>query len=180
MTTVGINAFVRRQTKQSPFSYTDHSEDELIALVQSNWQSCKPGNRDGVVLVPVTPEKFYTGVVLIQADTPLHARLIQRREGEEPYVQVTAEGPKLPARQVDVVCYRRDALGGDCSTDREWEIVSINARPTDGEEPPTPLTMARNFLALPGGTPTQYSSEEFARAIIYWSKRALAHEGKKP
>ena len=34
--------------------------------------------------------------------------------------------------------------------------------------------MARNFLALPGGTPCDYTAAQFAEAIRYWSRRAAA------
>ena len=65
-----------------------------------------------------------------------------------------------------------DFVGTDC----EWELVSINARPTPEPEPLTPDTMARNFLELPGGTKADYTAEEFARAILYWSCRAMLGE----
>ena len=34
-----------------------------------------------------------------------------------------------------------------------------------------PLTMARNMLCKPGGTPVDYSAEQFARSVYYWSLR---------
>jgi hypothetical protein len=37
-----------------------------------------------------------------------------------------------------------------------------------------PLTMARNMLAKPGGTPCDYTAEQFAEAVWYWSRRAAA------
>ena len=41
----------------------------------------------------------------------------------------------------------------------------------------TPMAMARNFLALPGGTKAEYTAAQFAEAIIYWSTRAM-HGGQ--
>ncbi len=35
-----------------------------------------------------------------------------------------------------------------------------------------PLTMARNMLAKPGGTPCRYSADDFAESVWYWSARA--------
>lgn len=174
MTTIGINALALRQTQDSKYSHYMGTQEELVSLVEGNFNQAKPGYRDGVVLVPVPAEGFFSGVVEVVPDTPLKAEFSARRKGEEPYIQVVAVGgEKLPAKAVEVICYRHDVLGSDASTGAEWEVVSINARPTDEPEPPTPVAMARNLLELPGGTKATYTAEEFARAIIYWSRRAM-------
>ena len=171
---IGINDMARRQTPESKYSHFGGSFDELSKLVEENFESATPGYRDGVVLVPVHADSFFSGVVEITPNTQLKAEFSARRKGEDPYVSVVAVGgEKLPATVVGIVCYRHDVLGNDASTDAEWEVVSINARPTDGPEPMTPVAMARNFLELPGGTKATYTAEEFARAIMYWSKRAM-------
>ncbi len=170
---VAINNFVRRQTENSQFSHFTGTWDELIELVEKNFDRAQSGYRDGVVLVPVPAEGFFTGVVEVNEASELLAKFEARRSGEEPYVRVLARGEKLPAEAVEIVLYRHDVLGDDASACVEWEIVSINARPTEGPEPMSPVAMARNFLDLPGGTKADYSAEEFARAIIYWSKRAM-------
>jgi hypothetical protein len=122
----------------------------------------------------VAPEKFFSGVVELEPETPLRAIFSARRKGEDPYVQVEAlGGQKLPAKVAEVVLYRHDVLGSDASTDAGWEIVSMNARATEEPEPLTPVAMARNFLELPGGTKAEYSAEQFAQAIVYWSRRAM-------
>lgn len=171
---IGINSLAMRQTADSKYSHFGGTWDELVRLVKENFKKAKPGYRDGVILVPLPPEGFFSGVVEVTPDTPLKAEFSARRKGEEPYISVVAVGgEKLPAAVVEAVLYRHDVLGSDVTTDAEWEIVSINARPTDEPEPLTPVAMARNFLSLPGGTKAEYTAEEFARAIIYWSKRAM-------
>ena len=71
-------------------------------------------------------------MVELTEGTPLRAVFSSRRKGEEPYLQVEAVGgDKLPAKVVEVVLYRHDVLGRDASSEAEWEIISINARPTD-------------------------------------------------
>lgn len=175
---VGISNFVRRQTPDSKFSHYAGTWEDLVSLVESQFDSAKAGYRDGVVLVPVSPAGFFSGVVEVTPETPLRAEFSARREGEDSFLSIVAlGGEKLPAAAVDVVLYRRDVLleeGPDAvSTQAEWEIISLNARPTEGPEPLTPMAMARNFLELPGGTKATHSAEEFARAIIYWSKRAM-------
>jgi hypothetical protein len=42
----------------------------------------------------------------------------------------------------------------------------------------SPMTIARNFLGLKGGTRPEkpYSTEEFAKALIYWNNHARIAE----
>jgi len=171
---IGINSLAIRQTPDSKYSHFAGTSDELVSLVEGNFDQQKTGYRDGVILVPLSPEGFFSGVVEVTPDTSLRATFSARRKGEDPYVQVEAVGgQKLPAKAVEVVLYRHDVLGSDASTEAEWEIVSLNARPTEEPEPPTPVAMARNFLGLPGGTKADYAAKEFAHSIVYWSKRAM-------
>ena len=171
---IGISNLVRRQTKDSRFSFFDGSWDGLAALVERHFDRAQPGYKDGVLLVPVPAEQFFSGVVRITSETMLKATFTARREGEEPYVQLVAVGgEKLPAKAVDIVIYRHDVLGDDASTDAQWEIVSINARPTEEPEPLTPTAMMRNMLELPGGTRAVYTAQEFALATRYWSQHAM-------
>lgn len=180
---VGINKFVLRQTPESKYSHFAGSFEELAKLAEAHFGEAKPGYRDGVVLVPVPAEGFFSGVVEVTPETPLRATFTARRKGEEPYLQVEAVGgEKSPARFVEVVLYRHDVLAVDnsASTEAEWEVISVNARATEGLEPLTPMAMARNFLRLPGGTAAEYTVEEFARAIVYWSTRAMLGAAPEP
>lgn len=171
---VAVNNFVLRQTAESRFSHFDGEWHDLAALVRDHLRHGKPGYKDGVLLVPVPEDGFFSGVVEVTPETKLEAAFTARREGEEPFVQVVAVGgEKLPAKVVEIVLYRHDVLGDEAVTDAEWEIVSINARATEEPEPLTPMAMARNFLESPGGTTAAYTAIEFARSIEYWSKRAM-------
>jgi len=199
MPTVGINPFVRRQTADSRFSHFDGDLDAVADMAALWWSSARePGYRDGVVLVSVLPKGFFSGVVEVTEETPLLTTFEARQRGEDPVlVTVALKGEKLPAGRVDLVLYRRDVLledfererkaaeekgetfskteAGYAPTGREWELVSINAEPGEADEPAplTPDAMARNYLSLPGGTKADYSAEEFARSILYWSCRAM-------
>lgn len=177
MPKVGVNEFVRRQTPESRFSHFNGTWEELATIVE-RWMelgATRPGDRDGIILVILPPDRFQSGVVEVTAETPLRATFEARRDGEAPFIQVVAVGgEKLAAKVVEVVLYRRDVLGKEATTpDADWEIISVNARPTLHVEPMTPMAMARNFLELPGGTRVEYTAEEFARAIIYWSQHAM-------
>lgn len=173
---IAVNQFVERQTADSRFSHFAGTWEELVELVKANFEKAKPGYRDGVMTVPVPADGFFSGVVELTEDTPLKAEFSARRKGEDAYINVVAVGGnKIPAKSVEIVVYRHDVLeaDGDASTDAEWEIISINARPTDESEPMTPVAMARNFLGMAGGTTAEYTAQQFAEAIIYWSKRAM-------
>lgn len=178
MTKIICNTFVKRQTLDSSFSHFAGSWETLEAEAEESYSHghVTPGFRDGVVLVRVSPDNFFSGVVALTPETSLVTTFKPRREGEEAFIDVTARGPKLPAATVDLVLYRKDILGADASaTPADFEIISINARPTGPSvtEPMHPVTMMRNFLALEGGTKTEYTAEQFAEAIRFWSQHAM-------
>jgi len=156
-----------------PFSHFKGTWEELERLTEDHLGQAKPGYRDGVILVPVPPERFMAGTMKLEEGTPLKATFAARREGEEPFVQVVAvDCPKTPAKGVDIVLYRHDVLAedGEASCDSEWEIISVNARVMEEEEPMDPMTMARNFLHLEGGTQATFTAEQFAKSILFWAQ----------
>lgn len=177
--TIGINDFCRRQTEKSSFSHFVGGDEMLIALTKAGFSTATQGDREGVLKVSVNPGGFFCGVTRITRDTQLVTRFEARREGERPYKQTRAVGAvKAPAEAVTIIIYSREALAedDDNSTDCDWEIVSINACATHGEQPPTPVSMMRNFLGLAGGTRMNYDSGQWARSIKYWSEHAMVEE----
>jgi len=173
MTKIGVNKFVLRQTPEAPYSHYEGTWEDLVALVEANFFRAKEGYKKGVALVPVPPEGFWSSTVPVTSETELRAIFQARREGEAKFLSVRAKGGKAPAKFVFVVLYSKTVLGAEATTDAVWEIVSINARETEEEEPMDPMTMARNFLELPGGTKGDFTAEQFAKSIVYWSTRAL-------
>lgn len=178
MTKVICNPFVHRQTPDSSFSHFAGSWEELEAMAEVSFLEARPGYKDGVLLLSVDPTRFFTGIVELTPSVQLVAAFKARREGELPFIDVTARGHKMPAEAVDLVLYRKDILDGDASAiPADYEIVSINARLYKAyAEPMTPMAMARNFLALPGGTKADYTAEEFAKSIAFWSQHAMRAE----
>lgn len=180
---VGLNAFARRHTPESRFSHFAGTEASLTGLVAACMGHSQDGPRDGVRIVPVPIVGFYAGLVVATDRMGLAAHWVRRADGEDHYYEVTApEAPKAPAKSVRVVVYRRDVLlaGGKATTECPWEIVSINARADQSgeDEPPHPLSMARNHLNRPGGSPATYTVDDYAKAILYWSRRV--HVGADP
>lgn len=171
---IATNTFVTRQTATSSFSHFEGSWEALERLVEGHFVHGRPGYKPGVRLIQAPPAGFYAPVVRLTAESALQAVFEPRREGEEPFIQVTAPGVhKSPAFAVEIVIYSHETLGDDASTDAEWEIVSINARSSSEPEPMTPMAMARNFLELSGGTKAEYTAEEFARAIVFWGQHTI-------
>jgi hypothetical protein len=190
---IKCSAFVKRQTAESPFSFLADpiGETAVWRTLEVRVEECmenpaklkataKDGYRPGVVVLSLPPSldgfRFYSGVTILTETTPLRARFAARRPGETAFVEVTALGPKTEAVVVDIILYSRTLLveeGENPDADTDYEIVSINARPSTDLEPMSPMAMARNFLALPGGTKVEYTATQFAEAILYWSTRAM-------
>lgn len=180
---VGINEFAKRHTRESKFSYYSGSWESLQVLVEKAMLEGKTstGYKEGVLLVEVPPEGFFSGVVKLKEGMEIHASFERRRPEEEPLITKTAEGEKVPARVVEVVIYSNAVLleGKENSTDLPWEIISINARTALGSEPMDIGAMCRNQLMLEGGTGAVYSSEEWANAVYHWLTHANVYESKK-
>lgn len=175
---IGINEFVKRQVPGSRFSYYNGTWDELLELCNNelnNPDGHLTTPTSGVAILRVSPVGFYTGLIEVNEKTYLEAKFIKRQENEDQFINVTAVGEHAPAKMVEIVLYSYDRLrlNDEQSTECNWEIICINAYPTDIASPMTPLTMARNFLDLEGGTKTEYTTEEFARSIIYWSNHVM-------
>lgn len=149
---------------------------------------------DGLVIKVSLPANlvtgFFSGVIAVDETSVVSATFARRPgavQGEAPYLQLSAVGKKLAARHVDLIFYHADALEESEKTNPDgsvvqatWQLISLNARATKEVEPATPMAMARNMaagLGLPegvGGTARTYSAEEFMRAILYWSDKAMA------
>lgn len=182
---VAVSNFVRRQTKDSEFSYFDGTEEELVDRVTKSFSNALPGYRDGVILVPVSPIKFYTSVIQLREGDELVGEFKARRDGELPTKNVrVVGGQKLTAGAVDIVLYHKDVLAenNERSSNAEWEIVSINARPDANPMPISVGALMRNYFGEPGGTDTKMTAEEFVEQLkisrAYWRDKALAAPNK--
>ena len=178
--TIGVNSFVKRQTKNSGKTYCETLSFQEIALhAQEQFKKgvFKKGYREGVVLVQVDKSlinDFVCPIVKIDSKTKLIAEQIKRREEENPYIQIRAlNGNPLKTSNVDLILYRHDVLKetNENETSNDWELISFHAIPEDMKNLPMgPITMMRNQLQLPGGTKGSYSSEEWAKSVEFWQK----------
>jgi hypothetical protein len=205
---IGINELVRRQTLNSHYSHfvgndPSYAETgppglgaypiqdtwaELADLVQAAFLEGKEGYRPGVWLVPVNPEGFFTNIITLVEGDVLKGEFSPRRDGEDPRKSFTVikKGVSTQAAEsVNVVLYHKGVLAedDDASTEAEWEIVSINAYPTEGGEGPMhPETLCRNHFGMDGGTATQMTNDEFVAALQtsfeFWADKAQLDPGK--
>ena len=95
-TTVGVNSFVKRQTKESGKTYSKKMTFKEIAEhahTQIQKENYKKGYRDGVILVQVEKSlvnNFVCPIIKIDKNTKLVAEYTKRRDDEEPYIKISA------------------------------------------------------------------------------------------
>ena len=181
--TIGVSEFVRRQTEHSRFSFFDLGYDDYFLLnrIINNLDTQRPKYRPDVIGIIVSPEGFYSGIVEMKDGDRLTGIFAPRKEGEEPRSLIgVVGGEKMPAKFVEIILYSRKALaeGNENSLDADWEIISINASPTDDEEIPLrPMTLVANHFELSGGTATGMNEKEFVaelrKSMEFWKNKGM-------
>ena len=182
---IAISNFVRRQTPESQYSHWTLSDKDLIALTESNFNNAKKGYREGVCLIPVPAQGFFSSVVKLRPGDKLEGVYEARKEGESPRKNIySVSGNKIPAVSVDIILYSHAVLAenNEQSCDSDWEIISVNASPTEGETPIPTGALIANHLQLSGGTATNMSNDDFVellrKSVDFWSDKALT-KGQK-
>ena len=175
---IGISNFVKRQTKESRFSYYEGTWEELKALTTKCYKAGKvePGYRDGVVLVTVPNEGFYTSICKTDESSIFETVMEKRQENESAFAVTTVvNGKKSPSKLTKIVLYSHETLkeDNDTSCNSDWEIISINCEISEEGSPMRPVTMMRNQRHYEGGTAAEYTVEEYMTAIEFWSTHAL-------
>ena len=181
MNKIHITNFVRRQTAESQHSHWTISEDELLLRVWNNLGKAHKGYREGVILVPIEPDGFFSAVKTLTSGDFLTGSYVARREGEEPRKSVTTIGDKATAKTVWVVLYAHHVLSekNENESEADWEIVSVNASPSVDIEPAPmpPETLIANHFELSGGTATKMTDSEFVeslrKSVLYWKDKCL-------
>lgn len=207
MTTIGINDFVRRQTSTSEFTHFEGPLERVAELALEAFGDAKGSyhQEDGVRLVAVAPGGFFCGVVTLEEGDALVGGYQARQPGEEPRKELRVHRPaklypgpgaiergeradnwrpnpdagKSPCVAVDVVLYRKETLEaeGEACTGCDWDIIAINGRVTEEEQPIHPDTLVANHFGLDGGTPTKMNAGQFEAAlkesVLFWKDKAF-------
>jgi len=185
MTTPSIftNPFVRRQTAESSFSHRKGTWDDLCKLVKANFANAKPGYRDGVLEVLIPSAGVYTGLVTLKEGDVLTGSFASRRDGETPRIEIRATGcEKVPAMTATIILYSSAVLAEDGDNSQEpvegnWEIVSLNSSPVEGDMPINPDTLMHNAFGSDGGSKTDMSDAELVallrKGFDFWKNKAM-------
>jgi len=184
--TVGINEFVKRQTKPD-FAGTKVDAAKLEQLRreaerQAASNALKPGYAPYVNIARVRDPSIMCPIARVtpQNKDLLKTRMTKRREGEEEFEQRYFEAKDvkpIPSDHVDVILYSREKLEKEPDgkpTGAEWDIVSVNAEPTPGGTPMVPETIKRNIKGMAaGGSGHQHTQEELSQSEAFWDGHAM-------
>ena len=179
---VKASSFVKRQTEGSGKTFSETlSFDEIASIAQENInnRNYTEGYRDGVIITTLNKDislGFTCPLVRIDKNTKLAAKMVTRRENEDPYIQIRAlNGQDLVTSTVDLILYRKDVLSetNENSTNADWELIAFMAKPKNVKMPMGPITMMRNQLQKKGGTKGEYSSNEWAKSVEFWQEYAI-------
>ena len=187
--TIHVHTFVKRQTAESRFSHTELTLEELAAEALANIDSGKPSSFQPLALeVPVNPSHCRTSIVTLNHGDELAASFESRRKGEAPRLVVEAQAGKaagshkMGAKSACVVLFPSTLLAETGDNELEpvegnWEIISLNASPTEKDTPIDPDTLMHNHFGSDGGTATGLSDADFVAALresfTFWKDKAM-------
>lgn len=197
-TKIAINPFCLRQVEvnnTSVFGGFTGTAEELQGILNCLPVSLTEGveiiriNADDPILAN-TKGQFICTFGVVEDGEDVAVLYEARRPGEQPVMVKTITRASRPtASTIDMVFYSRQALAADASSDADYELVSINTMPTKlkqgEEEPMTPESLWRNYLAKIPGCPAgiggtyrpEWDDEEVFRkelslAETYWADKA--------
>lgn len=195
--TISINTFCLRQvgvTNSSVFGGFTGTSEELQGILDKLTISLS----EGIEIIRIyaddpilnTKGQFICTFGIVEDGEDVSTSYEARRPGEQPVTVKTINRAARPVAQtIDLVFYSHQALEADASSDADYELVSINTMPTKlkqgEEEPMTPETLWRNYLAKIPGCPAgiggtyrpEWDDEEVFRkelslAETYWADKA--------
>lgn len=182
--TVVINEFVTRQTTKSEYSspIDSHSWDDVLAEIKDNFDKAYTGPLNGVLYVPLNPNNYLSAVAVLEEGDELIGEFKRRRGDEDPRMSFRVRKGKAPAKEAFAVLYSSTKLGtGDRQLDPvegNWECISLNAAPMEGEMPIDPTTLMHNHFGSSGGSATGLGDEAFVKQLresfIWWRDKAMS------
>lgn len=172
---------------------------DILPEIVENFDKAKPGYRDGVVLVPLNPERFAGQIVTLRDGDHLAGTFKPRQPGELPRkeIRIKAHDPigseptrehdngfsKLeadPLVSVDAVLYSNATLAEDKDNSdhsADYEVIAIITKISGEEQPMPPDTLMANHFQLSGGTATNMTPEAFEAALrksfLFWQDKTL-------
>ena len=183
--TVGINDFVKRQTKPD-FVGTKISTSQLENLRKQAEQGInsgkdKKGYADFVRIVNIQDPKILCSIAKI---TPGNKKFLKkektkRREEEEEYEHLYFDSKDIkgiPSHHVALILYTKEQLEKEkeSHTGADFDLISINAEISEEGAPISPETLRRNIKGPEyGGSGHQHTKKEISRSEKFWDDHAL-------
>ena len=184
--TVTLNEFVKRQTPESEYSspVESHSWDDVLAEIKDNFDKAYTGSMSGVLYVPLNPNNYLSAVAVLEEGDELVGEFKRRRGDEDPRMSFRVKKGKAPAKECFAVLYSSVKLAesGEETTiepvEGNWECISLNAAPMEGEMPIDPTTLMHNHFGSSGGSATGLGDEAFVKQLresfIWWRDKAMS------
>lgn len=183
--TVGINDFVKRQTKPD-FVGTKISMSQLESLRKQaeqgiNARKDKKGYADFVRIVSIQDSKILCSIAKI---TPKNEKFLKkektkRRKEEEEYEHQYFDSKDvkgIPSHHVALILYTKEQLEKEKEsyTGADFDLISVNAEISEKGAPISPETMKRNIKGPEyGGSGYQHPKKEISRSEKFWNDHAL-------
>lgn len=158
MTRIKTHPQTQRQTPSSKFSHFEGSWDELEAIALEHLDEAQTGPCEGTIVVAVPPDRFFSPVVEASFDSKLWSTFAPFNRSGDARIRTVVRGSKSPAKGADLILSR---------CEDGWEIVEIDARPTEERMPKDPVSLAKNLLREKRGK--SLSHEDLARSVLFWS-----------
>ena len=198
MEKIGINEFALRQTKRD-FVGTRLSMTQLTLIKENcnilyNTDKTKLDNSDYadfckyVVIVQDSYDGIICPIIKITDENKhlLVTKYHTRVEGELPYLARNFSKNVLYSindpHHLLVVLYSREQLekeykeneGGSPPVGSDYDIICVNAEPSEINSPMTPDTIIRNSLGTEfGGSGVELDKAKYMESVEYWSKHAM-------
>jgi len=185
--TVGINEFVKRQTKPD-FAGTKVTPAQLESIRKRAEQNIKrgastQGSQPFIKYVTIHEPSITVGYARVTPENEhlLKSRTTKRegREFEEAFEQRyfdKKDVKPMPSDHVLVVMFTREQLESEKSnpTGADYDIISINAEGYGKSAPRTPETLMRNAKGPEsGGSGEKYTPDMMTESKRFWENHAM-------
>jgi hypothetical protein len=155
--------------------------ETIVGEVTANFPKAKPGYRDGVLLVPISPENFVGQIATLRESTTLlSGTFIPRQPEEPPRKQFVVDQQPDELVAVDIVLYSNATLAeNNENSDKtaDFEIIAILTKISEEDQPLSPETLMANHFGESGGTSTKMLPEGFVAALEksynFWKNKAI-------
>lgn len=188
MPTVGINKFVLRQTSPD-FRGTRIPQEAMEGMramveVMMNNGAYRDGYAPFCKIVRLMMPEILCPIARVTGENAhlLRTKYEARREGELPILVRYFDGENDLVKRtmsacVDVIVYSKEQLASEEDgnpTGADWDIICVNAEPSEEGTPMTPETITRNALGEPvDDWVGVVIADVYTKSVEFWSNHAM-------